>query len=130
VKDAISTRISEELHFSREDLSSFKGYKRAVMRIDNNYWRQIQDDKNKVRMARTLQHHLPKNPRTENYQGTPEERPKPSEHIPPNRSKVGNSLGLIQAPEPPSSNILGPDGCLTTLERNCQMNLGLCLHCG
>jgi len=39
VKDALPTHIRDELHFSHEDISSFEGLKRAVMRIDNNYWR-------------------------------------------------------------------------------------------
>ena len=58
VKDTILARISEELCYSREDLSSFEGYKRAVLRINNNFWRQIQDEKNKARIAHTLQHHF------------------------------------------------------------------------
>ena len=37
VKDTISTRISKELRYSQEDLSSFEEYKRAMMRVDNNY---------------------------------------------------------------------------------------------
>jgi len=37
VKDTILTRISKELCYSQEDLSSFEGYKRAVMRVNNNY---------------------------------------------------------------------------------------------
>jgi len=37
VKNTISTRISEKLHYSQENLSSFEGYKRAVMRINDNY---------------------------------------------------------------------------------------------
>jgi len=41
VKNAIPTRISEELHYSQENLLSFEEYKRPVMRIDDNYWRQV-----------------------------------------------------------------------------------------
>ena len=37
VKNALPPRISDELHFSRKDLFTFKGLKRTVMRIDNNY---------------------------------------------------------------------------------------------
>jgi len=76
VKDAIPTRISKELHYSQEDLSSFEGYKRAVMRINDNYWRQVQDDKNKVNMASILQRHLPKLPKTETHRNNPVKRPK------------------------------------------------------
>jgi len=76
VKDALPTRISEELCFSQEDLFSFKGYKSAVMRIDDNYWKQIQDDKNKINMACTLQCHLPRFSKTNNHQSTPDDHPK------------------------------------------------------
>jgi len=37
VKDTILSRISEELHFSKKDLSTFKEYKRAVLKMDDNY---------------------------------------------------------------------------------------------
>jgi len=47
-------RISKELCYNQEDLLSFKGYKRAMIRIDDNHWRQAQDDKNKVNMVCTL----------------------------------------------------------------------------
>jgi len=73
VKDAIPTRISEELRYSQENLSSFEGYKRAVMRINDNYWRQVQDDKNKVNMTCTLQRHLPRLPKTETHCNDPVE---------------------------------------------------------
>jgi len=93
VKDAIPARTSEELHYSREDLSLFEGYKRAVMRIDNNYWRQIQDKKNQVRIAHTLQHHLLRPPRTDITHLTPEEWPAPPEHTPPSCPKGSNYPG-------------------------------------
>jgi len=131
VKGAIPARISEELHYSREDLSSFEGYKRAVLRINNNFWRQIQDEKNKARIARTLQHHLPKPPRTENAHFTPDSRPPPPERAPPGRPREDTQLvssAILENP-PSSSNILGPDGRLTIEERTCRMNLGLCLRC-
>jgi len=47
VKNTISARISEELYFSQEDLSTFKGYKCAVLKINNDYWKQVQDEKNR-----------------------------------------------------------------------------------
>jgi len=46
VKDALPPRISDELYFSRKDLSTFEGLKRTVMRIDSDYWRCIQERKN------------------------------------------------------------------------------------
>lgn len=58
VKDAIPARISEELCFSKEDLSTFKGYKQAVLKIDNDHWKQVQEKKNRQQLAHTLQSHL------------------------------------------------------------------------
>jgi len=37
VKNALFTYIRDELCFSHEDIFSFEGLKRAVMRIDNDY---------------------------------------------------------------------------------------------
>jgi len=48
VKDTLLSRINNELYFSKENLSIFEGLKRTVMRIDNNYWRHIQDEKNRL----------------------------------------------------------------------------------
>ena len=111
VKDTIPTRISEELHYSQEDLSSFKGYKRAVMRVDDNYWRQVQDDKNKINMAHTLQRHLPRFPKPKNHRSAPTERPKTLEPAPPSQQRAWNSPPPTQSTEPsPSPGILGPDG--------------------
>jgi len=132
VKDAIPARISKELRYSKEDLSSFEGYKRVVLRIDNNFWRQIQDEKNKARIARTLQHYLPKPPRAENTCFTPDSRPPPPERTPPGQPRGGTqpaSPAILENPSS-SSNILGPDGHLTIEERARWMNLGLCLRCG
>ena len=39
VKDTLPTHIRDELHFSHKNIFSFEGLKRAVMRIDNDYWR-------------------------------------------------------------------------------------------
>jgi len=58
VKDTISTRISEELYSSKEDLSTFKGYKQAVLKIDNDHWQWVQEKKNRQQLACTLQGHL------------------------------------------------------------------------
>jgi len=41
VKDAIPSHICNELRFTHEDVSLFEGFKRAVMKIDNNYWRRV-----------------------------------------------------------------------------------------
>ena len=48
VKDALPNRIREELCFSHKDVSSFEGLKRAVMQIDNDFWKHHQEDKNKL----------------------------------------------------------------------------------
>jgi len=37
VKDTILTRISKELHFSKEDLFIFKELKWTVIKVNNNY---------------------------------------------------------------------------------------------
>jgi len=46
------------------------------MRINDNHWRQVQDDKNKINMACTLQCHLPGLPKTKIYCNDPVEQPK------------------------------------------------------
>ena len=122
----------KELRYSKEDLSSFEGYKRAVLRINNNFWRQIQDEKNKARIARTLQHHLPKLSRAENACFTPGSQLSSPECTPPGQPRESTQPASPTILETPlsSSNILSPDGRLTTEEHVCQMNLGLCLHCG
>jgi len=53
------------LHFSKEDLSILEGYKRAVLYVDNNYWRRIQDEKNKQKLVQTLQNHFSRTTRAE-----------------------------------------------------------------
>jgi len=41
VKDAIPNQIRDELRYSQEDMSSFEGFKRVVLWIDNDYWKRI-----------------------------------------------------------------------------------------
>ena len=48
VKDAIPNHIRDELCYSIEDVSMFEGFKRVVLHINNNHWKRIQDDKNKL----------------------------------------------------------------------------------
>ena len=129
MKDALPTRISEELHFSREDLSTFEGLKRAVMRIDSDYWRHVQDGKNKTRLARSLQDHIPRPFQAEPSKPQPSERSNTPER--PNRDKPRAPFPSSTPPVPlplPSS-ILGPDGRLTPLERQHRLDLGLCMRC-
>jgi len=82
-------------------------------------------------MARTLQRHLPRIPKTENHRSAPNDHSKVLEQALPNRQRAWNSPPPTQLLESSSSsNILGPDSCLTTMEHNRQMSLGLCLRCG
>ena len=39
VKDTIPHRICDELQFSHKDISTFEGLKRAVLRINNDFWK-------------------------------------------------------------------------------------------
>ena len=48
VKDAIPPHIHDKLCFSHEDMTSFEGFKRAIMKINSNYWRRTQDNKNRL----------------------------------------------------------------------------------
>ena len=82
VKDTIPSRICDELCFTHEDVLSFEGFKRAVMRIDNNYWRRIQEDKNKQHPIHPTQMYSlrilkpdPNQPTTLDKAATPIERP-------------------------------------------------------
>ena len=68
VKDAIPPRISEELRYSKEDLSTFEGLKRAVLKIDSDHWRRVSDEKQRQQTARTLQSRFPRNARPKQTQ--------------------------------------------------------------
>jgi len=96
VKDVLPPRISDELRFSREDLSTFEGLKRAVMRIDSDYWRRVQDGKNKSRQLRSLQDHNSKLPRTEPNRSLTPERTNVVER--PARERAKYSLPEISPP--------------------------------
>jgi len=54
VKDAIPNRIRDKLRFSHEDVSTFEGLKRAVMRIDNDFWKRQQEERHKFQAARAI----------------------------------------------------------------------------
>jgi len=43
VKDVLLSHIRDELHFSHKDVLSFEGLKRAVLRIDNDFWKRQQE---------------------------------------------------------------------------------------
>jgi len=63
VKDAIPDHICDKLRFSHEDVSTFEGLKRAVMRIDNDFWKRQQEEKHKFQASRATQGYAPKAPR-------------------------------------------------------------------
>jgi len=115
VKDAIPNCICDKLRFSHEDVLTFEGLKRAVMRIDNDFWKRHQEEKHKFQTARLTQSYTPKPPRF--TQG----RPLPTQEGSslPDKTPRDNSQGLpLQTPFPihteptlPTvSSILGPDG--------------------
>ena len=129
IKDAIPPRISKELCYSKEDLSTFKGLKRAVLKIDSGYWRRISDDKQKQQTVHTLQNCFPKSPRPEPTQPiTLTNKTATFSTIPFNR------LQTFSPPnwpiQPSATSILGLDGRLTPMECQCCMDLGLCMCCG
>jgi len=119
------------LHFSREDLSTFKGLKRAVMRIDSNYWRHIRDGKNKLQLTRSLQEpptrsnrpDPPKSVLTDRnllFKQFARDRPRLPSLIVPALTQSLSSLAPF----------LGLDRQLTLVEYQCCLDLGLCIHCG
>jgi len=69
VRDAIPDHIHDELRFSHENVSTFEGLKRAVMRIDNDFWKCQQEEKHKFQALRAIQGYAPKAPRP--IQGRP-----------------------------------------------------------
>ena len=152
VKDAIPARIQEELRYSREDISTFEGYKRAVLKVDNDYWKKKQDDNNKLKLMQALQSRLSKNlnkipsksspnPSKDNTTASssgnnnnsssnsnkkPGFKPNPAK-------KPSNQASGSGSASPSSSSIsdkLGPDGKLTQAERQRRVSQGLCLVCG
>ena len=152
VKDAIPSRITEELRYSKEDISSFEGFKLAILRIDNDYWKRKQDEINKQKLMQTLQNRLSKN----SQKSAPRSSPNPpreqssSSNTPSNSYSFNNATRKFGSkPKPPqkpsgsSTSIpnpsasssapladkLGPDGRLTSAERQRRMDKGLCLVC-
>jgi len=65
VKDALPSYICDELHFCHKDISTFEGLKRAVLRVDNNYWKQTLEEPNKFHTAHSPQNPMPRAPRVE-----------------------------------------------------------------
>jgi len=108
----------------------FEDFKRAVLEIDNDYWKRAQDNRNKFRTSQPSQYHAPKLPRSELTRAPgAEERTSYTKRI----SRCPVSPGNLP-PIPPQrssiSDFLGVDGRLTPVERQRRMSLGLCLCCG
>jgi len=130
VKNTIPIHICNELCYSQEDVSSFKGFKRAVLWIYNDYWKRIQENKHKSRMNRFPLHHTFKSPGLD-LTRTPgvKERPIPIERL-LNSPLFPGALSVTLPQRGPNSKILGADSQLTLAKQQCCMSLGLCLHCG
>ena len=133
VKDALPNRIRDELRFCHEDTSTFEGLKRAVLRIDNNYWKRSSNEDGKHRTIHAPSDISPRPLRIDQYNPTPRATPT----TPPNRVTWERVRTIpprvpIPHPEPSGSSLitrLGPDGQLTPAEHQRRMNLGLCMHC-
>jgi len=113
VKNAIPARISEELCFSKEDLFTFEGYKQAVLKINNDHWKQVQEEKNRQRLAHTLQDHLQRVSRPEPPKNLSEDKPPALDRQLKNWGQPLNSHNPTQpstTPATPPMSILGPNG--------------------
>jgi len=62
VKDTLLSHIRDKLCFSHKDVLFFKGLKKAVLRINNDFWKRQQEDKNKFQIAQNLQNYMLKPP--------------------------------------------------------------------
>jgi len=82
VKDTIPNRIRDELRFSHEDISTFEGLKKAVIRIDSDFWKRQQEEKHKFQALRATQGYAPKVPRPI------QERPPPALESPTSTDKL------------------------------------------
>jgi len=108
--------------------------KRAVIRIDNDFWKRHQEEKHKFQAARSMQSYLPKLPRPTQRRPSPaQDGLMPSDKAP--RDHVQGSSPQTSFPsrvEPSLSttvSFLGPDGRLTPAECQRHMNMGLCICC-
>jgi len=129
VKDAIPNCIHDKLHYSQEDMLSFEEFKRAVLHIDNNYWKRIQNNKNKLWTSQPLQYQSQKVPRLKPTRplGTGERA---------NNTKQAPRYSFSLEDTPPTfplrpsiSNLLEIDSQLMLVEYQQCMSLGLCLCC-
>lgn len=60
VKDAIPNKIKDKLWYSQENVLSFEGFKKVVLRINNDCWRRLQDKRNKAHARKGSYDYLPK----------------------------------------------------------------------
>jgi hypothetical protein len=158
VKEAIPSRITDELRFAREDIATFEGFREAVLRIDNEYWKRKKDDANKQRLVHALQSRLSKSSGTREKHHPASYREQSSA---PNNSSASaitsasasasasssahkhkkktfsrppttftRAPNTSSAPSENISSILGPNGKLTQAERARRMKEGLCMLCG
>jgi len=105
------------------------------MRIDNNFWKRHQEEKHKFQAARSTQSYLPKSPRPTQGRPSPaQDVLMPSDKAPQDRVQGSSPQTSFPSRVKPSSSttvsFLGPDGRLTPAERQCRMNMGLCMRCG
>lgn len=119
VKDTLSNHIRDELQFSQENVLSFKGLKKVVLKINNDYWKCQQKEKSKAQVTYNLPSYLPKPQQIKTNRALyiPEElslpdwwslsRPWPMNSI--------SSPMCLDYPQAPANNILGPDGQLTVV---------------
>jgi len=108
-------------------VSSFESFKRAVLQIDNDYWKRIQDNKHKYRTNCFSLHYTFKLPRPD-LTRTPgvKERPTPIKRL-PNSPLFPGAPSVTPLQRGPNSNILGADDRLTPAKQQHHMSLGLCL---
>ena len=134
VKDALPSRIRDELRFCHEDISTFEGLKRAVLKIDNNYWKRALEEPNKFHTIHPSQNSPSRTSRVEQKYPAPAVlSPSPTNQATQERTRL--SLPQTLAPYAESSaststSKLGPDGRLTPLERQRRIDYGLCMRCG
>ena len=60
VKDTILNYIQDKLYYSQKNILFFEGFKRAVLQIDNNYQKRIQNNRNKSRINCFYQYYASK----------------------------------------------------------------------
>ena len=103
------------------------------MRIDNNYWKYIQEEKNKACIICTLQNYLPQPPQIEPTRGIVDERSIPLEQGQKKRPRASGSRRIHQLAKhlvSPRTPTLELDSQLTIAEYAHWMTLGLCLCYG